>query len=144
MTCDNDGAGGHLYQQIGLHVGVVELAGLQLVGQPRGQVPQQRVLAVPDGQVLVLRRGRDDLNQDLGLVEAHSERLDGGVVDEVVGGDHAEAGRRRVHVLLNADTTLGVLELVQRALNHLRQVVRQVPVGDALHVVVVGFWVIRR
>ena len=44
---------------------VVELAGLKLVGQPqpRGQVPQQRVLAVPDGQVLVLRRGRDDLDQ---------------------------------------------------------------------------------
>ena len=70
MTCDNDGNRGHLYQQIGLHVEVVELAGLQLVGQPRGQVPQQRVLAVPDGQVLVLRRGRDDLDQaaDLGLV----------------------------------------------------------------------------
>ena len=70
MTCDNDGNKGHLYQQIGLHVEVVELAGLQLVGQPRGQVPQQRVLAVPDGQVLVLRRGRDDLDQaaDLGLV----------------------------------------------------------------------------
>ena len=70
MTCDNDGNRGHLYQQIGLHVEVVELAGLQLVGQPRGQVPQQRVLAVPDGQVLVLRRGRDNLGQaaDLGLV----------------------------------------------------------------------------
>ena len=70
MTCDNDGNRGHLYQQIGLHVEVVELAGLQLVGQPRGQVPQQRVLAVPDGQVLVLRRSRDDLDQaaDLGLV----------------------------------------------------------------------------
>ena len=70
MTCDNDGNRGHLYQQIGLHMEVVELAGLQLVGQPRGQVPQQRVLAVPDGQVLVLRRGRDNLGQaaDLGLV----------------------------------------------------------------------------
>ena len=70
MTCDNDGNRGHLYQQIGLHVEVNEPAGLQLVGQPRGQVPQQRVLAVPDGQVLVLRRGRDNLGQaaDLGLV----------------------------------------------------------------------------
>ena len=70
MTRDYNGNRGHLYQQIGLHVRVVELAGLQLVGQPRGQVPQQRVLAVPDGQVLVLRRSRDDLDQaaDLGLV----------------------------------------------------------------------------
>ena len=70
MTHDYNGNRGHLYQQIGLHVEVVELAGLQLVGQPRGQVPQQRVLAVPDGQVLVLRRSRDDLDQaaDLGLV----------------------------------------------------------------------------
>ena len=70
MTHDYNGNRGHLYQQIGLHVEVVELAGLQLVGQPRGQVPQQRVLAVPDGQVLVLRRGRDNLGQaaDLGLV----------------------------------------------------------------------------
>ena len=70
MTRDYNGNRGHLYQQIGLHVEVVELAGLQLVGQPRGQVPQQRVLAVPDGQVLVLRRSRDDLDQaaDLGLV----------------------------------------------------------------------------
>ena len=70
MTHDYNGNRGHLYQQIGLHVEVVELAGLQLVGQPRGQVPQQGVLAVPDGQVLVLRRGRDNLGQaaDLGLV----------------------------------------------------------------------------
>ena len=70
MTRDYNGNRGHLYQQIGLHVEVVELAGLKLVRQPRGQVPQQRVLAVPDGQVLVLRRSRDDLDQaaDLGLV----------------------------------------------------------------------------
>ena len=70
MTHDYNGNRGHLYQQIGLHVEVVEPAGLQLVGQPRGQVPQQRVLAVPVGQVLVLRRSRDDLDQaaDLGLV----------------------------------------------------------------------------
>merc|ERR1712155_237498 len=98
VTRDNDGNRGHLYQQIGLHVQVVELAGLQLVGQLRGQVPQQRVLAVPDGQVLVLRRGRDDLDQDLGLVvDAYAERLDGGVVVVVVDGDHAEVERRRVH-----------------------------------------------
>ena len=59
-----------LEEQVCFHVRIIELAGLQLVGQPRGQVPQQRVLAVPDGQVLVLRRGRDNLGQaaDLGLV----------------------------------------------------------------------------
>ena len=66
---------------------------------------------MPDGQVLVLRRGRDDLDQAADLVvEAHAEQLDGGVVDVVVSSDHAEVERCRVHVLLDADT-LGVLEL---------------------------------
>ena len=43
-------------------------------------------------------------------------QFDGGIVYVVVGGDHAEVERRRVHVLLDADT-LGVLELAQRALH---------------------------
>ena len=68
---------------------------------------------MPDGQVLVLGRGGDDLNEaaDLGLaVEGHGEELDGGVVDVVVRGNHAQVQRGRVHVLLNADT-LAVLQL---------------------------------
>ena len=79
---------------------------------PGGEVSEEAVLPVPDGQVLVLCRGRDDLDEaaDLRLaVERHGEELDGGVVDVVVGGDHAQVQGCCVHVLLNADA-LAVLQ----------------------------------
>ena len=93
-----------------------------------------------DGKIFVFCSRGNDLNQspDLGLVvQTHAEQLDGGVVDVVVGGDHAQVQGGRVHVVLDADA-LAVLQLPQRALHHLGQVVGQVSVGDALHVVVVG------
>ena len=61
---------------------------------------------LPDGQVFVFCCRGDDLNQtsDLGLVvQTHAKQLDGGVVDVVVGGDHAQVERGCVHVLLDAD-----------------------------------------
>ena len=42
---------------------IVELAGLELIRQPGGEVPEQGVLAMPDGKVLVLSRGGDDLDE---------------------------------------------------------------------------------
>jgi hypothetical protein len=79
---------------------------------PGGEVSQQTILSVSDGQVLVLGGGGDDLDEaaDFGFaVQRHGEELDGGVVDVVVGGDHTQVERGRVHVLLNADT-LAVLQ----------------------------------
>jgi hypothetical protein len=84
----------------------------QCLSLPGGEVSEEAVLPVPDGQVLVLCRGRDDLDEaaDLRLaVERHGEELDGGVVNVVVGGDHAQVQGRCVHVLLNADA-LAVLQ----------------------------------
>ena len=118
----------------------IELAGQQFVGKSGGQIPEERIFSMSDGEILVLCSSGDDLNEalDFGLVvETHAEQLDGGVVDVVVGGDHAQVERGSVHVLLDADA-LAVLQLGQRVLYHLGQVVRQVSVGDALHVVVVG------
>ena len=59
-----------------------------------------------DGEILIFCSSGDDLNEalDFGLVvETHAEQLDGGVVDVVIGGDHAQVERGRVHVLLDAD-----------------------------------------
>ena len=58
-------------------------------------------------------------------------QTDGSVVDVVVRGDHAEVERGGVHVVGDGDA-LGRLQLPQRRLHQVRQVVRQVPVRDAL------------
>lgn len=55
---------------------------------------------------------------------------DGGVVDVVVGGDHAQVERHHVHLVLDADA-LGLLQVGERLLHQLRQVVRQVTVGHS-------------
>lgn len=54
----------------------------------------------------------------------------GGVVDVIVGGDHAQVQGRHVHLVLDADA-LGLLQVTQGLLHELRQVVRQVTMGDA-------------
>jgi hypothetical protein len=53
------------------------------------------------------------------------------------GGNHAEVERRDVHLVLDRDA-LGGDERVERLLDELGQVVRQMPVRRALHVVVDG------
>ena len=115
----------HLNQQISLDMRIIEFAALQLVRKSSGEVPQKRVLSMSDGQIFIFSSCGDDLNQtsDLGLVvQTHAEQLDGGVVDVVVGGDHAQIERGSVHVLLDADA-LAVLQLGQGVLHHLGQVV---------------------
>ena len=100
---------------------IIEFAGLQFVGKSGGQVPEERVLSMSDRQVFIFCSSRDDLNQssDLGLVvQAHAEQLNGGVVDVVVGCNHAQVKWGCVHVVLDADT-LAVLQLRQRVLHHL-------------------------
>lgn len=51
----------------------------------------------------------------------------GGVVDVVVGGDHAQVERGHVHLVLDADA-LGLLQVTESLLHQLRQVIRQVTV----------------
>lgn len=58
-------------------------------------------------------------------------RTDGGVVDVVVGGDHAQVERPRVHVVHDGDA-LGVLQVRERGLHEVGEVVREVAVGHAL------------
>ena len=60
----------YLDEDVGLGVRVVELGAADLVRQLRREVPQQRLLAVPELQVLELGGGCDDLDEppDLGLV----------------------------------------------------------------------------
>ena len=97
---------------------IIEFAGLQFVWKSGGQIPEERIYSMSDGEIVVLCSSGDDLNEtsDLGLVvQTHAEQLDGGVVDVVVGGDHAQVERGRVHVLLVADT-LAVLQLGQCSL----------------------------
>ena len=98
------------------------------------QAGEECVLAVSDRQLGVLGGRGDDLHQtaDLGLgVERHGEELDGGVVDVVVGGDHAQVQRGHVHLVLDRDA-LGLFEVGEGLLDHFRQVVREVTVGHAL------------
>ena len=52
-----------LKQQICLDVGIIKLGGLQLVGQPGGQVTQQTILAVTDRQILVFGGSGYNLDQ---------------------------------------------------------------------------------
>lgn len=54
----------------------------------------------------------------------------GGVVDVVVGSDHAQVERSHVHLILDADA-LGLLQVTERLLHQLRQVIRQVTVRHA-------------
>ena len=44
-------------------MGIIKLGGLQLVGQPGGQVTQQTILAVTNGQILVFGGGGYNLDQ---------------------------------------------------------------------------------
>lgn len=69
----------------------------------------------------------DQMNYDRTVV---SEQTDGGVVDVVVRSDHAQIERSDVHLVLDADA-LGLLQVVQRVLHQLREVVRQVTMGHA-------------
>lgn len=55
---------------------------------------------------------------------------DGGVVDVVVGSDHAQIERSHIHLVLYADA-LGLLQVVQRGFHQLGQVVRQVTMGHS-------------
>jgi len=57
-------------------------------------------------------------------------QTDGGVVDVVVGGDHAQIERRYIHFILDADA-FGLLQVVQCVFNQLRKVVGQVTMGHA-------------
>eukprot|EP00053_Salpingoeca_punica_P020083 m.207382 g.207382 ORF g.207382 m.207382 type:complete len:978 (-) comp17788_c0_seq1:3740-6673(-) len=134
-----------LQQDVGLDVRVVEARRrLLLVGQAAGQLLQEAVLLLADGQVVKLDGRSDNLQQALelgGVGEGAAKDLDGGVVDVVEGGNGAEVERReRVVVLVDADA-LGLLQLRQRVLHQLRQVVRQVAVCRALQRVVV--WIVR-
>ena len=82
----------------------------------------------------------DDLQQasDLGLgVERHGEEFDGGVVDVVVSGDHAQVERRRVHVVLDGDA-FGLLQIRECVLDQFGQMIRQMTMRHSLQVVVVG------
>ena len=69
----------------------------------------------------------DQINYDRTVV---LEQTDGGVVDVVVRSDHAQIERSDVHLVLDADA-LGLLQVVQRVLHQLREVVRQVTMGHA-------------
>ena len=65
-----------LDQQVGLGVGVVEFRPNQLEGDAGGELPQEGVLLVADGEVLVLGGRREDFDQSpqFGLViERHTE-----------------------------------------------------------------------
>ena len=55
-------------------------------------------------------------------------RTYGGVVDVVVGSDHAQVERREVHLVFYSHT-LGLLQVRQSVLHQLRQVVREVTMG---------------
>lgn len=52
----------------------------------------------------------------------------GGIIDIVIRGDHSQIERLHVHLVLYRDT-LRLLEVVQRRLHQLRQVVWQMPEG---------------
>lgn len=60
-----------------------------------------------------------------------AEDLDGGVRDVVVRRNHAQVQRLQVHVVLHRHHA-GGLQVRQRALDQVREVVRQVPVARAL------------
>ena len=109
-----------LDQQVGLGVGVVEFRPNQLERDAGGELPQEGVLLVADGEVLVLggRRENFDQSPQFGLViERHTEQLcvgeercvsmesvedihvcvcvctNCGIVDVVVGSDHPKIER---------------------------------------------------
>ena len=48
----------------------IELAGQQFVGKSGGQIPEERIFSMFDGEILVLCSRGDDLNEapDFGLV----------------------------------------------------------------------------
>lgn len=122
-------------------MGVVELGlGIELGGKSRADLSKRGLLAVSDGNGLELGGTGDDVEEtaNLGLGrESLAEQLDGAVVDVVVGGDHAQIDGRHVNVVLDADA-LGVLEVAESGLDQLGQVVRQMAMGHALQLVVVG------
>ena len=67
-----------LDQQVGLGVGVVEFRPNKLERDAGGELPQEGVLLVADGEVLVLGGRREDFDQSpqFGLViERHTEQL---------------------------------------------------------------------
>ena len=70
-------------------------------------------------------------------LQARGEELDAGVLDVVVRGDHAQVERRDVGVVLHADAARR-LEVGERGLDELGEVVGEVAVRGALQVVVVG------
>lgn len=63
----------------------------------------------------------------MGCAAAHT---DGGVVDVVVGRNHAQIEWCYIHLILYADA-LGLLQVMQRVFHQLRQMVRQVTMGHA-------------
>ncbi len=114
--------------------------GVELGGEAGADLAQRTLLAVPDRNGLELGRARHDVQQAPDLRpggEGLAEELDGAVVDVVVGGDHAQVDGRHVDVVLDADA-LGVLEVGERGLHELGEVVGEVAVRDALQLVVVG------
>mmetsp|Transcript_30308 Transcript_30308/g.77305 ORF Transcript_30308/g.77305 Transcript_30308/m.77305 type:complete len:603 (-) Transcript_30308:4987-6795(-) len=124
-----------LQQRVGLDVRVCELLVVHRHGGVRQQLAHRLLLAGPHRQRVKLGRGADDLQQTLDLRlgrQARRKQLDGGVGDVVVRGDHAQVEGRDVHVVLDRDR-LGALQVAQRRLHQLRQVVAQVPVARARH-----------
>ena len=60
-----------------------------------------------DGDILIFSSIRDDLYQTLDLclvVEGHTEQLNGGIVDVIIGCNHSQVERCYIHLIFNADT----------------------------------------
>mmetsp|Transcript_15351 Transcript_15351/g.26133 ORF Transcript_15351/g.26133 Transcript_15351/m.26133 type:complete len:396 (-) Transcript_15351:1333-2520(-) len=91
------------------------------------------------GQHLELGRRGKDLEEALCLgarLKRGGEELDRRVLDVVVRRDHPEVERRGVHAVLDRDAPRG-LQVPQRGLDELGEVVGEMAVGRALQVVVV-------
>jgi hypothetical protein len=102
---------------------------------------EERVLVVPDRDRLKLVCRRDNLEQalELGrLLDRRRERLDSDVRNVVERRDHAEVVGFGVHLVLDNDA-VRLLEVVDRVLDKLGQVLCDVRRRRALEVVETGF-----
>ena len=110
-----------------------------LDGQVRRQLTKNVILLLANGKRLKLSGMRQDLNQALhlgALGEGSVEELNGRVADVVIGRDHAKVERADVHLILNGNAAR-LLQVAERRLNELGEVVRDEPVRDTSEVIVV-------
>ena len=132
---------------------VILCLGRELQRDLGGQLSQEGVFLVTNGQPLILSSRGQDLKQtfQLSLVvqrltkqfwgikegnrcgqmleDGASTRTNGCVIDIIIGSNHSKVERRKIHFILNRQT-FGLFQSCQSVFHQLREMVRKMTMGN--------------